>query len=172
MAHKRTKRLTGEALIERMADFAVASGAERQKPTNMWEIVRLRVNGGVAIVYRNAKGQHTWNDFASQIRTVMDSGLPFPDSLRLKAKTPNNPKGRIEHDTLIERDGYGCFFCGEEVEGEMNIEHLVARTFGGPNHLSNKFRACRPHNEMAGHMSAPEKIAMRDRIRAQKPQAA
>jgi len=166
MARRAKKRPTGETLIDRVADFAIAGGAERQKPTNMWEVIRLRVNGGVAIVYRNAKGQHTWNDLASQIRSVMEAGHPFPDSLRIKAKTAHNPKGRIEHETLIERDGYGCFFCGEEVEGAMTIEHLVARNCGGPNHLSNKFRACRPHNLMAGHLSAPEKIAIRDRLRA------
>jgi 5-methylcytosine-specific restriction endonuclease McrA len=71
-------------------------------------------------------------------------------------------KNSVIHRTLIERDGEGCFYCFEEVPGLMTQEHLVARAHGGPNHISNKFRACRPCNEAAGHLSAPEKIRIRE----------
>lgn len=143
--------------------WAVAGGAEAQALTNPYELLRLRVAGGVAIVYRKETGKQTWNDLAHRLRVAMVTGLPFPDELRLVKRVKNNTeKLSVEHRTLIERDGPGCFFCGEEKPGDMTREHLVPRAHGGPNHLSNKFRACSPCNMSAGHLSAPEKIRIRE----------
>lgn len=151
--------------IAQLKEWAVARGAEAQVLTNPYELLRLRVNGGVAIVYRKDNGQMTWNDLAKRLRVAMETGAPFPEKLRLVEKVERDfvpGKQSVMHRTLIERDGEGCFYCGDEKPGEMTVEHLVARAHGGPNHISNKFRADRKCNEEAGHLSAPEKIRIRE----------
>lgn len=151
--------------LNRLKEWAVGNGAEAQALTNPYELVRLRVAGGVAIVWKKDNGQQTWSPLAMRLRKCLDAQSPFPDDLRLVAKVQADfvpGKTSVIHRTLIERDGEGCFYCFQEVPGSMTQEHLVARTHGGPNHISNKFRACRPCNEAAGHLSAPEKIRIRE----------
>lgn len=149
--------------LEDLKAWAVAGGAENQALTNPYELLRLRVRGGVAIVYRTERGKHTWNDLARKLRATMVEGGRLPDEFRLVKQVKNRPdKNNVTHRTLIERDGLGCFFCFGEVFEGMTIEHLVPRAHGGPNHISNKFRACRDCNSNAGHLSAPEKIRIRE----------
>jgi hypothetical protein len=52
------------------------------------------------------------------------------------------------------------------------IEHVVAITSGGTNHLSNKALACEPHNRQAGHLSAREKFELAIKIRTTPKEAA
>lgn len=152
--------------ISRLRVWAVAGGAEHQALTNPYELLRLRVRSGVAIVYRNKSNKQTWNDLATELLAIMERGQAFPEYLQIVSKVRSTAKPSVDHRTISERDGMGCFFCAAEREGEMTIEHLVPRAHGGPNHLSNKFRACRPCNSMAGHLSAPEKIRIREQMRA------
>lgn len=147
---------------EKLRIWAVAGGAENEALTNRYELVRLRVKGGVAIVYRKENGKQTWNPLALQLRQAMETGNPFPAGLRHVPKVGVSRKNDVAHRTLTERDGAGCFFCFEEVADDMTIEHLVPRIHGGPNHISNKFRACSACNIRAGHLSAPEKIRIRE----------
>lgn len=150
---------------ERLTTWAVAAGAEKEALTNQYELLRLRVRGGVAIVYRKENGKQTWNPLAQRLRETLEKREPFPEDLRLVPRVANNPNRRrrnVQHQTLIQRDGNGCFFCGEEKPDDMTIEHLVPRNAGGPNHITNKFRACSPCNIRAGHLSAPEKIRIRE----------
>lgn len=144
--------------------WAVANGAEKEAPTNPYEVLRLRVLGGVAIIHTNKSGKHTFNDKARQLFEAFGKRQPMP--LRPVAKVRTDGKRSATIKTLIARDGHECFFCGEEVQaGEETIEHLVPRTHGGPNHISNKFLADKPCNGRAGHMSAVEKIRLRDELR-------
>ena len=159
------KRLKIEDYLDRLKAWAVAGGAEAQANTNSYELLRLRVVGGVAIVWRKENGKQTWNNLALRLRSAHDAGESLPDDLRIAAKTPYNPNKRqrsVTEKTLIERDGKGCFFCFEEADDDMTVEHLVPRAHGGPNHISNKFRACSPCNMRAGNLSAPEKIRIRE----------
>jgi 5-methylcytosine-specific restriction endonuclease McrA len=75
---------------------------------------------------------------------------------------------------LVERDGAGCFFCGRRVSApdedcppgyEPSVEHLVAIMHGGPNHISNTYLAHARCNNIAGNVSAVEKIGLRERMR-------
>jgi len=162
---KQDKDKPRKNLIDRMREWAVAEGAENQALTNPYELLRLRVQGGVAIVWRKDSGRQTWNPLAQKIRSALEAKEPWPEDLRLVDKTVEQfypGKTSVEHRTLIQRDGEGCFFCFEEKTGDMTIEHLVPRAHGGPAHISNKFRACCPCNMRAGHLSAPEKIRIRE----------
>ena len=67
---------------------------------------------------------------------------------------------------LLVRDGNACLFCGKPLDGDITVEHLVAIAHGGPNHVSNLFLAHAACNQAAGHMSAPEKVALAIRNRA------
>lgn len=159
------KRLKVQDQLDALSAWAVANGCEAQALTNTYELVRIRVKGGVAIVYRKECGKQTWNPLAIRLREAMVGGGGFPADLRLVERTDYNPNKRqrsVIHQTLIKRDGEGCFFCFEEKPDDMTIEHLVPRAHGGPDHLSNKFRACCPCNMKAGHLSAPEKIRIRE----------
>ena len=85
------------------------------------------------------------------------------------AKLKGNSRSIPPLDTLKTplRDGDKCFYCNDPFSDEKprTREHLVAATAGGPNHISNLFHACGPCNHTAGHLSAPEKIRLRDQMR-------
>lgn len=148
-------------IINKIRKWAIAGGAEDEALANKYELVRLRVKGGVAIVYRRENGKSTWNPLALELRDAFEHGKSFPPDRRPVKATKRDARTAIVDRTLIQRDGPGCFFCFEE-KPLMTIEHLVPRAHGGPNHISNKFRACEPCNLAAGHLSAPEKIRMRE----------
>lgn len=151
--------------------WAVQNGAGKEASTNPYEVVRLRVAGGVAVIYTNKKGIHTFSPKAVELWAAFGQAKPMP--LRPVAKTKGRGKRSATIKTLIERDGRECFFCGVDIPaGEETIEHLVPRTHGGPDHLSNKFLADQPCNKLAGHLSAVEKIRLRDRLRAEAAAAA
>lgn len=140
--------------------WAVAQGAEQQALTSEWEILRLRVDGGVAIVYRNNKGVRTPNDLAIKLLNAWGSGNAMPCA----PKRTTARRSSIDERTIRHRDGDNCFFCLLPVpDNDATIEHLVAAAHGGPNHLSNKFLAHRICNGNAGHLSAVEKIKIREK---------
>ncbi|AJA07420.1 hypothetical protein SKP52_02425 [Sphingopyxis fribergensis] len=151
-----------------MTDFAkfraalVAAGGEMLAPTNPYEIVRFRTSHGVGIIYRNKRGRETWNAEALQAKAhIADrKGSLAPVAVvgrRRDAATVN---------ALLIRDGASCFFCRAPLGDDITVEHLVAIAHGGPNHVSNLFLAHGECNRRAGHLSAPEKIAMRDQWEA------
>lgn len=157
------KKNSPEQEIINFRHWAKAGGAEIQGLTNIYELVRIRVRRGVAIVYRKANGARTWNDLAAELRVIWKTGVPFPaEHLHVEKVRHNSGTNSVAHKTLLQRDGDGCFFCFEERPGDMTIEHLVPRVNGGPDHIANKFRACSPCNVRAGHLSAPEKIRIRE----------
>lgn len=140
----------------------VAAGGEVLAKTNPYEVMRFRTRLGVGVVYENAKGQRTWNKEAGEARAHLDAHKGSLAPVRVSGARVD----RATVDRLLERDGPNCFFCPGPLGDDVTVEHLVARAHGGPNHISNLFLAHEPCNKAAGHLSAPEKIAMRDRLRA------
>jgi hypothetical protein len=151
-------------------------GVEILAPTNSYEVIRFRAKAGVGVVYKNLRGRLSANDQAMETFRALASGEG--GTLAPVRVTKNRVKGERragELAAIIERDGDRCFFCGEALpesgwaptpELSTTIEHLVARAHGGPEHISNKFAAHEICNLRAGHLSAPEKIAMREQMRA------
>ena len=147
-----------------MSDFTkfraalVAAGSEMLAPTNPYELLRFRSSYGVGIVYRTKRGRETWNTEAKQARAhIADSkGSLAPVVVQGRRKDA----GTV--NALLIRDGAQCFFCRQPLGDDVTVEHLVAIAHGGPNHVSNLFLAHGECNRRAGHLSAPEKIAMRD----------
>lgn len=155
MASRRKKAFDPDAAF---AAALVAAGGEMLAPTNPYEVLRFRTVHGVGVVYTNARGARTWNAGAIAAKDHLDrkAGSLAPvvvHGRRKDAATVNR---------LMIRDGGDCFFCRGPLADDVTVEHLVSVAHGGPNHISNLFLAHADCNRRAGHLSAPEKIAMRD----------
>jgi hypothetical protein len=131
----------------------IEAGAELLGPTNPYEVLRFRTSKGVGVIYTGRRGE-TWNAEALAARDCLGKGSLAP------VKVQGRRRDKSTVTALLERDGQTCFFCGKELAGDLTIEHLVAVAHGGPNHVSNLFLAHASCNQAAGHLSAPEKIAM------------
>lgn len=142
-----------------------AAGGEVLAPTNPYEVMRFRTRHGVGVVYINGKGVRTWNAEAVKAKAhLADSrGTLAPIPLCGRRSNAANVK------RILERDGGNCFFCRIELGADITVEHLVAIAHGGPNHISNPFLAHADCNLRAGHLSAPEKIAIRDGLKRPRP---
>lgn len=157
--------------IDLFKAWVAARGGEVLAPTNEYEIVRFRGDGVTSIVYQKLTGQRTftgraqdaWRAFKAHDAAYRITKRPAKVQTHYNTGRPT-PVVR----TLIERDGDSCFYCDEPFgpDRPRTREHLVAITHGGPDHISNIFLACETCNIKAGHLSAPEKIRLREAMRA------
>jgi len=149
---------------ETFEKWLVERGAEVLAPTNEWEVLRFRTGRGVSIVYRKANGTLT---FTGESKAAYDGyGNPNgPNSgWRGTERTGRKAKSSPTCATLRQRDGDTCFYCHQVVAVEdESVEHLVALTAGGPDHLANMALACRPCNLEAGHLSLMDKLRLREK---------
>ena len=132
-----------------------AAGAEVLGPTNPYEVLRFRTNLGVGVIYRGKRGE-TWNVEALAARDHLDAGKGSLAPVKVQGRR----KSASTVVAILDRDGGACFFCGDVLGDDITVEHLVAIAHGGPNHVSNLFLAHGSCNRLAGHLSAPEKVAM------------
>lgn len=135
------------------------AGGEVLAPTNPYEVMRFKTRLGVGVVYVNQRGIQNWNQEEQAVREHFDGnkgGSLAPVSVR------GRRKGAGTVPALLVRDGNACFFCRADLDGDITVEHLVSVAHGGPNHISNLFLAHADCNRKAGHLSAPEKIAIRE----------
>jgi hypothetical protein len=153
----------------------IAAGAEVLQPSNVWEVLRFRSSVGVGVVYRNKSDKLTANEHALEAFALLNKpgkALLCPAPVQQVAKTSKSRQHQLA--AVIERDGPSCFYCTTPLklgapQGDPlhpTREHLVPTNQGGPDNIANIFASCEPCNREAGHKSAPEKIAMRDRKRA------
>lgn len=144
--------------LQRFKEFLTTRGADVLIPVSEWELARFKCGEQLGIIYTNAKGRITHYGAACEAYTAYCKGLPW----RAIPATPRRKRGgRSQILELRARDGDLCFFCQMCVNLQTESEeHLVARTHGGPDNLANKFLAHRRCNELAGHLSAVEKIKL------------
>jgi 5-methylcytosine-specific restriction endonuclease McrA len=153
--------------IDNFKAWLVGRGAELLVETNEWEIVRFKGGGVTSIIYVNKIGKRTFTGLAQAAWEAFKKNdpayrIPVQKTGFVSEKSKRNPP---VIETLIARDGNECFYCGvsfEDISIARTREHLVAQAHGGPNHISNIFLACVLCNTEAGHLSAPEKIRLRD----------
>lgn len=155
-----------------------AAGAEVLQPSNPYEVLRFRSCVGVGVVYRNKAGRFTASQPALDAFGMLENPGKAGKALLCCApiqRVAKTSKGRHHQlQSVMERDGCSCFYCttpltlGAPVGDPRHPtrEHLVPTNQGGPDNIANIFASCEPCNREAGHMSAPEKISMRDRKRA------
>lgn len=124
------------------------NGAQIHRPHTDWEILRAYSANGVCLVlYRNAAGrlsfdhevERTWDNFRRGAKWHL-------------APVGEKFSGIAEKNSIIEsilaRDGETCVFCGKVPE-RYSMEHLLDRSNGGGNHLSNLALACIDCNQEA-----------------------
>jgi hypothetical protein len=145
--------------------WLIAAGAEILRPTNEWEVLRIRANAEVSVAYRNKLG--TLSVVGSMINAAYSAWrMGKPWSGADKKPRPKSGRRRRYVTELLLRDGPLCFYCPTDVSEEATIEHMVPVAHGGPSHLSNLVLACVPCNRDAGHLSVAEKVRRRDAMRA------
>lgn len=155
-------RLTATDVLKQLEQFKgwlSSHGAEVLEPTNEYEVVRFKTGKGTSVIYRKkvlsgncsfiGDAEVAWREF----KLPQSSWRAVPRTKR--SKTTDS----VEYTTIRKRDGDNCFFCNHFVAHNVGtIEHLVALTHGGPQHISNKYLAHKDCNARAGHLSAVEKI--------------
>ena len=151
--------------VDQFKAWVAMRGGEVLVPTNEYEIVRFRGDGVTSIIYQKLTGQRT---FTGRARDAWQAFKAGDGAYRITKRTAkvhyNSGRPTPVIRTLIDRDGDACFYCFEPFgeERRRTREHLVASTHGGPHHISNMFLACEPCNVEAGHLSAPQKIKIRE----------
>lgn len=151
-----------------------AAGAEVLEPSSVWEVLRFRCSTGVGVVYRNRNQKLTANEQAEAAFAILEEGGGSLCAQPIAPKRSESKRRQHQLQTVMNRDGPSCFYCTTPLEIGASVghsrhptrEHLVPTNQGGPDNVANIFASCAPCNREAGHMSAPEKIAMRDRKRA------
>jgi hypothetical protein len=140
--------------LEAFKIWLVARGAELHDSNGEYELLRFKTDKGVSIFYFKKNGAIT---FYGEARNAW---LAFKNQTNWRAVPPTaRIRKPSDQNTVRTRDGHLCFFCSKTVEyTDGSLEHLVALTHGGPNHISNKFLAHVECNNAVGHLSAPEKI--------------
>ena len=140
-------------------------GGEVLAKTNPFELHRFKANGQSLVIYKNSKNKIAFSsDLANAYFTAHREGR----DLKITKSAGEYRRGHPVRKSIVDRDGFDCFYCSA-IFGENckpTIEHLVPRIHGGPDHISNKFLACWECNSLAGRLSAPEKIRMRENMRS------
>jgi len=149
---------------ERLAAFKAwleANGAEIRSPTSPYELLRFRTGRGIGVVYSNADktkvSKSGYEVFAAWHSWI--TRTPWRAAPRV-ASIGRRRQGVVK--ALLKRDGENCFYCKEPLGEDISIEHFVARTHGGPNHMANMVLTHHKCNQEVGHLSVREKITLRE----------
>lgn len=143
-------------------EFLEQGGAELLAVTNPYEVARFKTSRGTHVVYRNAKGRHSFSDnHAEEALNAFHGKKKWMAPEKVKRRDRSYLK-----DAIIKRDGCGCFFCLEPFtdENPSTIEHLLALAVGGNNVLSNLALAHESCNLKAATMSITQKVALREKL--------
>lgn len=105
-------------------------GCEILPITNEYETLRFK-GKETGIFYCTGK---TNNDYANKAYMAFKKNNKW-DGQPLNIGRQTSYKK--EKEKLIERDGVNCFLCGESLNGDITIEHLIALSSGGKNTLAN-----------------------------------
>lgn len=147
-----------ERALPKLKDWLTSRGAEILVPTNEWELLRFRAKGTIQVVYKKSKSnQLSYVGGAGEVVEAFFQNRPW------SAGTAGaRPKPGKYFKELLARDGSACFYCLRALGDDMTREHLVPVVFGGPNHLANMVLAHGHCNANAGHLSAFQKVRIRE----------
>lgn len=139
--------------------WLVEHGSAILAPTNEWEVIRFIGQNATCVVYSDSRQcikDHHWQHGARGAFDAFTQKKPW----RASKRTNIGQRKRINTvRSIAQRDGWTCAYCLCALdEDDATIEHFVALTHGGPDHLANQVLACQPCNAEASHLSAREKI--------------
>jgi 5-methylcytosine-specific restriction endonuclease McrA len=115
---------------------------------------------GCYINLRVKKGKIRWNADTLFAYWVFKSGKK---SLR-KGKSNFTLDKRYKLALEIERrDGKNCWYCGEPLNHDRTIEHLLSLCHGGSNEIENLVLCHKLCNKEAGNYSVVDKVKLRNK---------
>ena len=139
--------------ITKFKKWLSANGAEIIPETSQYEAVRFK-GKEIGVLYTSGKVANDFTDEA--IRCFRSrkkwSGKPI--------NVGRNPNYKKEKAKIIERDGSNCFYCGNPLEDDITLEHLISLSSGGQNSLSNMVLAHEKCNQEANNMHLNEKVKL------------
>ena len=180
----------GRQLPIRDRDFQTANfaawlarhGAEVGIPTNPYEVIRYKafwegkMTAATHIVYAKGNGLLTYTGASAEHYRAFINDLIMP-ATSTEAEKQRKPQAKktqkIAKPTKIrlqlrERDGPWCWYCGVELTvAEATIEHLIPKSDGGLNSLTNLVLAHEDCNRRAGNAPLAAKIELRAAMRAE-----
>lgn len=153
--------LSLQKTLPRFRAWLVERGSEIRAPTNEWEVLRFLAPEGIAIVYRRQDNTLTWTGPAKAAYEAFLHQKPWRAMDRAPRQRLKASQHRRHVIDLMARDGDTCAYCGQPLNHDTaTIEHFVALTSGGPNHMANKMLACVDCNSTASHLSVREKLEL------------
>jgi len=137
------------------------NGAEILPTTNEFEEVRFK-GSEIGVKYKSGKYS---NDYAKKAFECYKNNLKW-DGRPINIGRKNTYVK--EKKSLIKRDGNACFYCGDLLEDDVTIEHLVSLVSGGSNTLANMVLAHEKCNNEAGNKTIVEKVCYALKKRTEK----
>ncbi len=151
--------------VKKFTKFLQQSGAEILKLTSQWEVIRISVNGIIAVLYKNKGDRLAWPDEMKEAYWSYKSAGKIKWS-GFDGKVKNRRRTPVKVQTIRERDGPNCWYCDCVMpDGEETIEHLLDTCKGGTNHIFNLVLACYHCNQVAKYKSVAEKVRLREQKR-------
>ncbi len=148
--------------LKKFREYLSRNGAALLSPTNEWEVLRVNVRGQISVLYKNKRGNLTWDDALAEAYDCYINRKSWSGLDGDKTKRPGKGKTVLER-TIIARDGPACWFCGLEII--LTLEHLLEISKGGNNHPFNLVMACFPCNLSVENKSIAEKVLFREKQR-------
>lgn len=146
--------------IERFKKWLRNNGAEILPTTNEYEAVRFK-GKSIGVLYTTGK---VANKYTTEAINSFKTGKKWKGKPVNVGRKNSYKKQKAQ---LLERDGTKCFFCGNELEEDITVEHLIALVSGGKNSLSNMVLAHTICNNNVSNLPIYQKIeiALINRIR-------
>jgi 5-methylcytosine-specific restriction endonuclease McrA len=135
------------------------NGAEILPNTNEFEEIRFK-GSEVGVKYKSGKYS---NEYAKNAFECYESGRKWDGRpINVGRKNTYIKEKRL----LVRRDGTACFYCGELIDEDGTVEHLISLVSGGTNTLGNMVLAHEKCNNEAGNKTIVEKVnhAIKSRI--------
>jgi 5-methylcytosine-specific restriction endonuclease McrA len=152
--------------VSKFKKFLVNCGGQLLHETNQYEVIRVKCDKGVEILYCKSSGQLTWSKELVNAYIAYKSGGTVKWRGSRKKKISRR-RGSVLLQTLFRRDGNKCWFCHRELNIDTaTIEHLLNVSNGGNNHVNNLTIACNTCNQKARNMCITSKVELRDKILA------
>jgi 5-methylcytosine-specific restriction endonuclease McrA len=129
----------------------------------------LLLFGGAALAIDEAGELHEFSGWRrlpvrddDDVLPIVGGALRVPRVLHLRRyERMRRPAIRLTRRNLMLRDGHQCQYCARRPPvRDLNIDHVVPRSRGGPNSWENLVTACRPCNLRKGRRT-PDEAGMR-----------
>lgn len=146
-----------------------ANGSAILATTNPYEVLRFQTPEGVGVIYSDRGGRLSYTGGAREALAAFLNSQAWRCGPRTTRRGGQRRRAHLIA-TIAERDGWGCCYCGNELTEETaTIEHVVARTFNGPDHPANIVLAHQQCNAAAAHLSVRAKIELAIERRTRRP---